>query len=132
MTIWTRTFTVVDLDAIGLQTASQHCGIRYTGIALDSRTRNADGTLHPGALGVLAETVGSVAASLCIDTLRRICVGQTLQINHPVPIAQGPIRATASAVAILDDSHVWDIVMRDPADGTVCVAHLTMAILDRT
>jgi 1,4-dihydroxy-2-naphthoyl-CoA hydrolase len=137
---WTRAFTLDDLERIGQGTASQHCGIRFVAIdeewleadiPLDSRTMNTDGVIHPGALAILAETIGSVAASLCIDTSRRICVGQILHINHPAPIASGPIRAKASAAAVLPDSHVWNIEMKDPKGATVCVATLTMNILDR-
>jgi 1,4-dihydroxy-2-naphthoyl-CoA hydrolase len=77
MPLWTRPVSLTTLDAIGVNSASEFFGIRYTAfgndwieatIPLDERTRNANGTLHPGALGMLAETIGSVAASLCIDT----------------------------------------------------------------
>ena len=141
MSPWTRRFDLEDLDAIGEGTASQNFGIRYTAIGedwitatipLDTRTRNRDGTLHPGALGILAETVGSVAASLCIDPSRRICVGQILHVNHPALVTTGPVYATASLITILDDSHVWNIEMKDAAGAVVGAARLAMAILDRT
>jgi uncharacterized protein (TIGR00369 family) len=140
MTLWTRTFALEELNAVGRRTASEHCGVHFTGIGddwiegtipLDARTRNMDGSLHPGALGILAETIGSVAATLCIDTSKQICVGQILHINHPAPVTAGPIRARASAIAVLADSHVWDVEMRDPTDTVVGVARLTMAVLDR-
>jgi len=140
MSPWTRKFNLEDLDAIGEGTASQYFGIRYTAIGedwiaatipLDARTRNADGALHPGALGILAETIGSVAASLCIAS-HRICVGQILHINHPTPVTRGPVHATASLVTILDDSHVWNVEMKDSTGAVVGAARLAMAILDRT
>lgn len=98
---------------------------------LDARTRDAGGTLHPGALAILAETIGSMGASLCIDTSTRTCVGQILHINHPSPVDKGPVHAKASAVFILEDRHLWDIEIKDPSGGVVCVARLAMAILDR-
>jgi len=137
---WARKSSIDELDLIGQGTASEYCGIRYIGIGdewleatmpLDSRTLGANGALHPGALGIFAETIGSVAASLCIDTTRQICVGQILHINHPVLITSGPIRARASAVSILPDSHVWNVEIKNPIGATVCVARLTMAIIDR-
>ena len=72
MPLWTRPVSLATLDAIGVNSASEFFGIRYTAfgkdwieatIPLDERTRNANGTLHPGALGILAETIGSVAAT---------------------------------------------------------------------
>ncbi|MGO9930845.1 MAG: hotdog fold thioesterase [Steroidobacteraceae bacterium] len=140
MPLWTRQFTLADLNAIGEHTASENFGIRYTTIGddwieaiipLDERTRHANGTLHPGALGILAETIGSVAASLCIDMSRQICLGQVIHINHPEPIDSGPVLARASPVAILPETHVWNVEIKDPNDTTVCVARLTMAVLER-
>jgi len=139
MTVWTRQFTLADLDAIGEHSASENCGIRYTAIGenwieatmpLDARTRDAAGALHPGALGILAETIGSVAASLCIDSAHRMCVGQILHINYLAPVMAGPVRAKASAIAIREDSHVWDIDMTDSRGSRVGAARLTMAVLD--
>jgi uncharacterized protein (TIGR00369 family) len=141
MSPWTRKFSLEDLDAIGEGTASENFGICFTAIGedwiaatipLDARTRNSDGTLHPGALGILAETIGSVAASLCIDTSRRICVGQILHVNHPVLLTTGPVYATASLITILNDSHVWNIEINDPTGAVVGAARLAVAILDRT
>jgi 1,4-dihydroxy-2-naphthoyl-CoA hydrolase len=128
------------LERIGEGTAAQHCGIRFVAMGedwleatmpLDSHTRGQDGALHPGALAILAETIGSVAAALCIDTSRRFGVGQVLHINHPAPVASGPIRAKASPVAVLQDSQIWNIEIKDPTASIVCAATLTMAILDR-
>jgi 1,4-dihydroxy-2-naphthoyl-CoA hydrolase len=124
---------------MGEGTAAQRCGVRFVHIGddsleatmpLDSRTMDSGGRFHPGALAVLAETTVSVAANLCVDPPDRICVGQTFHVNHPVPITRGPIRAKATAVAILADRHVWDIEIKDPSDATVCVASLTIAVLD--
>ena len=141
MPLWTRPVSLATLDAIGVNSASEFFGIRYTAfgkdwieatIPLDERTRNANGTLHPGALGMLAETIGSVAASLCIDTSRQVGLGQILHINHPVSITSGPILARASPVLILPDSHVWNISMKDLNGANGSVARLTVVILERS
>jgi 1,4-dihydroxy-2-naphthoyl-CoA hydrolase len=138
--LWNRTVTVADLNLANLDTAAENSGIEFVSIGddwleatmpLDSRTKGLDGTFHPGALGILAETIGSVAASLCIDAASQICLGQLLHVNHPSPVASGPIRAKVSAVAILADSHLWDIEVKDSKDTTVCVARLTMSIINR-
>jgi 1,4-dihydroxy-2-naphthoyl-CoA hydrolase len=141
MPLWTRPVSLTTLDAIGVNSASEFFGIRYTAfgndwieatIPLDERTRNANGTLHPGALGMLAETIGSVAASLCIDTSRQVGLGQILHINHPVSITSGPILARASPVLILPDNHVWNISMKDLNGANGSVARLTVVILERS
>jgi 1,4-dihydroxy-2-naphthoyl-CoA hydrolase len=138
--LWNHSISLAELDAIGAGTTSENSGIHYTAIgddwieasmALDTRTRDPDGAMHPGALGILAETIGSVAASLCIDTSRQICVGQILHINHPIIVTAGPVRARATAIAILSQSHIWDVDIKNPSGAIVCAARLTMAILDR-
>jgi len=137
---WNKSATIADLQTLSRDTAAERCGVVFTQIGdqwveatipLDGRTRDLDGNLHPGALGVLAETIGSIAASLSIDNSRRTCMGQILQINHPVRVSAGPILARASPVSILEDRQVWGIEMRDSGGGIVCAAHLTMVVLDR-
>jgi len=141
MPLWTRQFTLADLNAIGEKTASEYFGIQYTAIGdnwieatmpLGARSRNGEGTLHPGALGILAETIGSVAASLCIDLSRQVCLGQILHVNHPGPIHSAPLLARASPVSILPETHVWNVEIKDPSGAIVCVARLTMVVLERT
>jgi 1,4-dihydroxy-2-naphthoyl-CoA hydrolase len=138
--LWTREFTLDDLNLLGRDTAAERCGVRFETVGddwleatmpLDFRTKGMDGAMHPGALAILAETIGSVAATLCIDNRQRICVGQILHVNHSAPITTGPVRAKASAVSILEDGHVWNVEMTDPTRLTVCVARLAMAVLDR-
>jgi 1,4-dihydroxy-2-naphthoyl-CoA hydrolase len=138
--MWKTPFTLDDLNSIGRESASEHCGIRFVAfgedwleatIPFDSRTISADGSLHPGSLALLAETIGSVAANLCVDPASRMCVGQALQVNHPVRLTAGPIRARAVSMSILDDTQVWEIRMTAGAGTTVCTATLTMAVLNR-
>ena len=71
---WNKTIAVEDLQSLSRQTAAEHCGIEFTQIGdgwveatipLDARTRDIQGTLHPGAFGILGETIG-----MCLD---RIC-----------------------------------------------------------
>jgi 1,4-dihydroxy-2-naphthoyl-CoA hydrolase len=140
MTMWARKFSLEELDAIGAQSASGHYGIRYTAIdehsleatlPLSADTKGVDGTLHPGALSILAETIGSVGANLCIDTQRFVCVGQVLNVNHTAPITVGAVRAKATALTIRPESQIWDVEMKDSSDVVVGVARLTMAVLTR-
>jgi 1,4-dihydroxy-2-naphthoyl-CoA hydrolase len=100
-------------------------------IALDDRTRDQDSSFHPGAFSILAETLGSVACSLSIDTSRFVCVGQSIDLHHPDLVAGGPVRGRASCVSSSDGNQVWNIEIRDSRDAVVCIATLTMAIIPR-
>ena len=140
MAIWIKPFTLDDLDTHDRNSAAAHLGIRFTGfgddwleatVPLDARTMAPEGGLHPGALTILAETVGSVAANLCIDASARRCLGQTISLNHPEPVTSGPVRARACPVVMLEHSQTWEIEMRDALGCRVCVSSLTVAVLER-
>jgi 1,4-dihydroxy-2-naphthoyl-CoA hydrolase len=100
-------------------------------LALNERTRDRDGNFHPGAFSILAETLGSVACSLSLDTTRFVCVGQSINLQHPDIVSEGPIRGRASCVSGDEVNQVWKIEIKDRTDQVVCIATLTMAILDR-
>jgi 1,4-dihydroxy-2-naphthoyl-CoA hydrolase len=136
MHIWKQSFTIEDLDKSTGSAAGQ-LGIRFTGfgenwlegeIPLDERTAGADGALHPGAFAIVAETIGSVAANLCVEPPRR-CVGQSIDVSNLQQVRLGPVRARAVAVSILDQNQVWSIEMKSSAGVPVAVARLTMAVV---
>jgi len=89
--IW---FSGVDLDALNGRHAKDingHIGIEMTAFGpdwlaarmpADGRTRQPMGILHGGASVVLAETLASAAANLCVDPEKAYCVGQEVNANH--------------------------------------------------
>ena len=79
----------------------------------------------------LAETVGSIASMLCVDTERYLCVGQEINANHLRGISSGTVTATARPFHLGSRSHVWHIEIRDESERLVCVSRLTMAIVER-
>ncbi len=138
MPIWVTPRTLDELNELEQRTAAGRCGIRFTAIGPDwleataphdRRTAAPDGALHPGVLAILAETVGSIAANLCIDTATHACLGQALDVNHPGPVTAGPVRARARPVALDERAHVWDVDMHDATGARVANARLTMAIV---
>jgi uncharacterized protein (TIGR00369 family) len=98
---------------------------------VSSHTHQPMGVLHGGASVALAETVGSLAASLCVDPDRHICLGQEINANHIRPVSSGIVTATARPYHLGNRSQVWHIEIRDERDKLVCVARLTMAVVDR-
>jgi 1,4-dihydroxy-2-naphthoyl-CoA hydrolase len=97
---------------------------------VDARTLQPFGLLHGGASVALAETVGSTAASLVIDRERQTCVGQEINANHVRAARSGIVTATARPLHLGARSQVWDVRIVDGAMRLVCVARLTMAVLD--
>ena len=74
--IWKVQATPESLMQRSRQTLAEHLGIRVTEIGPDylratmpvnANTHQPQGILHGGASVALAETVGSLAANLCVD-----------------------------------------------------------------
>ena len=140
MSIWRTQTSVEQLQELSRNTLVDTIGIRVTEIGSDyvratmpvsPTTHQPTGVLHGGASVALAETVGSLAANLCVDQARYVCLGQEINANHLRPVSSGIVTATARPHHIGKRSHVWGIEIRDEQDKLVCVSRLTMAVVDR-
>lgn len=140
MSIWRTPASVEQLQKYSRNTLVEHIDIRVTEIGPDyiratmpvnSHVHQPMGVLHGGASVALAETVGSLAANLCVDPDTQMCLGQEINANHIRPVSEGLVTATARPYHIGNRSHVWHIEIRDERDRLVCVSRLTMAVVDR-
>ncbi|MEZ4698854.1 MAG: hotdog fold thioesterase [Rhodothermales bacterium] len=98
---------------------------------VDHRTHTPHGVLHGGASVVLAETVGSLAGTLCVDWERQVCVGLEINANHIRSVRDGIVAGTARPLHLGKRTQVWNIEIRDEAGRLVCVSRLTLAVIDR-
>jgi 1,4-dihydroxy-2-naphthoyl-CoA hydrolase len=141
MTIWfNQELSLGDIESLGKGTMGEHIGIEWVELGdnflkarmpVDHRTRQPYGLLHGGASVALAETLGSVAASLVADHAKYYCVGLEINANHVRSARQGFVTGTASPIHIGASTHVWDIRIHDEKEKLVCVSRLTVAILKR-
>lgn len=140
MTIWRTQTSVEQIREFSRETLADTIGIRVTEVGPDflratmpvnPKVHQPMGVLHGGASVALAETVGSIAATLCVDREKYVCLGQEINANHLRPISSGMVTATARPFHIGKRSHVWSIEIRDEAERLVCISRLTMAVVDR-
>lgn len=140
MGIWRTEVTPELLERFSRGTFAERIGIRISEVGPDylratlsvtPAVHQPYGVLHGGVSVAMAETVGSVAANLCIDSQRLQCFGQEINANHLRPVVSGVITATARPYHIGSRSHVWGIEIRDERSRLVCVSRLTMAIVQR-
>jgi 1,4-dihydroxy-2-naphthoyl-CoA hydrolase len=138
--IWRVQATPEQLMERSRNTLAAHLDIRVTEIGPDylratmpvnSHTHQPMGILHGGASVALAETVGSLAANLCVDTQKFVCVGQEINANHVRSVASGLVTATARPYHVGGRSQVWGIEIRDENDKLICVSRITMAVVER-
>lgn len=140
MSIWRVPATPAELTERGSASMPGFLGIRFLEVGddflrasmpVEARTQQPFGLLHGGASVALAETVGSVASLLCIDTERFQCVGQEINANHLRAVRDGTVTATARPFHLGGRSQVWHIEIRDEKERLVCVSRLTVAVVER-
>lgn len=96
---------------------------------VSERTQQPFKRLHGGASVALAETIGSVAASWCVDPAKFAAVGMEINANHIRPAYSGWVYATATPENIGRTTQVWSIRITDEADKLVCISRLTVAVI---
>jgi uncharacterized protein (TIGR00369 family) len=109
-------------------TAAGEDWVRAT-MPVEPRTRQPYGLLHGGASVVLAETLGSSAGNLCLDTRERMAVGLEINANHLRAVREGTVTGTAKALHVGRTTQVWEIRIEDERGRPVCVSRLTLAVV---
>jgi 1,4-dihydroxy-2-naphthoyl-CoA hydrolase len=131
--------TLADLNALSTDTAMIPLGIRFTEIGpdyvrgtmpVDARTRQPYGMLHGGASVLLAETLGSTAAGLCVPQDKGV-VGIEINANHLRGVRDGTVTGTARPLHVGASTQVWEIRIEDDAGRLVCISRLTLAVIAR-
>lgn len=138
MSLWRETPDLDRLNATLRNTIGEVLDIRFeafdegsitASMVVDGRTHQPYGLLHGGASVVLAETLGSTAAYLCIDTSRFYCVGLEVNANHLRGLRSGRVTAVARPVHLGRSTHVWDIRLSGDDGKPSCISRLTMAVV---
>lgn len=138
MGLWRTQPNIEQLNAIQKNTIGEQLDIRFesfddesltASIVVDHRTHQPYGLLHGGASVVLAESVGSMAAYLCIDPSKFYCVGLEVNANHLRGVRSGRVTAVARAIHIGRTTQVWDIRLTTEDGKASCVSRLTMAVV---
>ncbi|ASV37670.1 hotdog fold thioesterase [Pseudomonas reactans] len=138
MSLWRTQPNIDQLNAIQKNTIGELLDIRFesfddesltASMVVDHRTHQPYGLLHGGASVVLAESVGSMAAYLCIDPSKFYCVGLEVNANHLRGVRSGRVTAVAKAVHIGRTTQVWDIRLTNDEGKASCVSRLTMAVV---
>ncbi|OEE62887.1 esterase [Enterovibrio norvegicus FF-33] len=137
MSIWKKPITIDGLNATSANTLVEHLGIQYTAfddnsltgtMPVDARTHQPLGMLHGGASVVLAETLGSLAANMCVEE-NKYCVGLDINANHIRAMRTGSVMGKASPIHLGATTQVWQIEITGERGRLVCTSRLTMAVL---
>jgi len=87
------------------------------------------GLLHGGASCVLAETLGSIGASLHGQNIGRpLAVGIEISATHHKGVTSGTVEAVATPLHLGGTVCTYEIVVSDEGGARVCTARLTCLI----
>jgi uncharacterized protein (TIGR00369 family) len=140
MSLWKNLLSVQEINSLHQGTMAEYLGIEFTEsgddfirarMPVDGRTRQPYGLLHGGASVVLAETLGSTGAVMCVDAAEYQCVGQEINANHVRGARSGWVTGTARPVHVGGRSQVWAIDIINEAGKLVCISRLTVAVIRR-
>ena len=98
---------------------------------VDARTRQTAGILHGGASAALAETLGSIAASMCIDSERKRIVGLEINANHIRSVTDGWVTGITTPIHVGNTTQIWEIRIYNEQEKLVCISRLTVANIDK-
>lgn len=138
--IWKNPNDLKGLQARHANTVIARLGIEFIEIGddflratmpVDGRTIQPFGILHGGSSVVLAETLGSCAAQMCVDGSKKVCVGLDINANHIRSVRSGLVTGTARPIHMGRTTQVWGIDITDEDGKLVCVSRITMSVLDR-
>jgi 1,4-dihydroxy-2-naphthoyl-CoA hydrolase len=140
MSIFNPGLTPESLNKLSANTMVSHLGIEFTVVGddfieakmpVDARTQQPLGLLHGGASVTLAETLGSVAATCCVDHESQYCVGLDINANHVKSAKNGYVFGTTRPIHIGKRTQVWEIRIVNEQKELICISRITMAVIDK-
>jgi 1,4-dihydroxy-2-naphthoyl-CoA hydrolase len=141
MTIWKNPLDLEALNRPGQSNMVSHIGIEFIEVGVDflrarmpvdARTLQPYGLLHGGASATLAETLGSMASALCVDTSTQLVVGLEINANHVRGARSGWVIGTVRPLHVGRTTHLWDIRIENEEGKLVCISRLTVAVISKS
>ena len=93
------------------------------------KVHQPDGVLHGGASVALAESVGSAACYLFLDTKDFVIRGIEISANHIKSIKEGHVFAKATFIHKGRTTQLWNIHITDTEDNLISLVKLTTRAL---
>jgi 1,4-dihydroxy-2-naphthoyl-CoA hydrolase len=140
MPLFNPNVTLAALNQMSQNTMVTHLGIEITRMGddfiearmpVDHRTHQPLGLLHGGASVALAETLGSIAATCCVDMSKQYCVGLEINANHIKSVRTGFVTGVTKPIHVGKRTQVWEIKISNEQRELVCISRITLAVIDR-
>ena len=138
--IWHNEPNLTQINSLNKNTLVENLGIEFTEVGsnflvatmpVDERTKQPFGLLHGGANVALAETLGSVASLLVVNSEIFIGVGLEINANHIKAVFSGKVKGICSPINVVGKNHIWDIKIYNDANELTCVSRFTCTIIPK-
>ena len=96
-----------------------------------SKVHQPDGVLHGGATAALAESVGSFASHIFIDTEKFFIRGLEITANHVKSISEGFVYAKATFLHKGRTTQLLDIRVTDESNNLISICRLSTISLQK-
>ncbi|WP_282030900.1 PaaI family thioesterase [Winogradskyella eximia] len=96
-----------------------------------SKVHQPDGVLHGGATAALAESVGSFASHIFIDTEKFFIRGLEITANHVKSISEGFVYAKATFLHKGRTTQLLDIRVTDESNNLISICRLSTISLPK-
>ncbi|WOI23968.1 PaaI family thioesterase [Nonlabens ulvanivorans] len=96
-----------------------------------SRVHQPDGVLHGGASVALAESVGSAASYIFLNTKEFVIRGLEISANHTKSKKDGDVFATARFLHKGRTTQLWEIRIVDEEERLISICKLTTIALKK-
>ncbi len=132
--------TLKILNSMTKNSLMETLNIQYTELGEDylvatmpvnKRVHQPMGLLHGGASVALAESVGSTASHLFIDSSKYEVRGIEITANHLKSKRDGLVTATAKIIHKGRNTHLWEIRIVDEEEKLISICKLTNIILSK-
>ncbi len=98
---------------------------------VNSSVHQPDGVLHGGATVALAESLGSMASHIFLDSSEFFIRGIEISANHLRSISEGDVYAKATFLHKGRTTQLWNIRITDIDDNLISIVKLTTISLPK-
>lgn len=117
------------METLGIEFVEANSDKVVATMPVNSKVHQPDGVLHGGASVALAETVGSFAAIMNVDSTKYMVRGLEISANHLRGINEGIVTATARPLHKGRTTQLWEIRVEDEQGRLISLCKLSTIVL---
>ena len=120
------------METLGIEFVEAGSDYIIARMPVTSKVHQPDGILHGGATVALAESVGSFAAHIFLDTKSFFVRGIDISANHIKSVSEGYVYAKATFLHRGRTMQLFDIHITDDNDNLISICKLTTIALPKS